>query len=756
MESIEQIIKSYPFLNYINEDKSHYKHAKDAGFVDPNDLFLIGDSGGFLLNINADDKFVNTYLFTEMADFYREHKVYTFFKEDTIPHRTLRKREEFRRKHGLTRPCLIRNGKVQDISITGAMYNYLNYTPIKQLDVDSTINTGNVNTGSKIYDFPKFIDAQFWTFAVMDFAIRNGFHLIIDKTRRGGFSYIMASDSANDINLYPHTVDIHVAIDKKYLTTMGGLTDFTIDNLRFYETKTFFVRGILSTDKEGFSLGFKMPNGIVSPKSWNSSLFSVSAFNNPDCAIGKDAKKVKVEELSTVDNFDEFMTVTEPAMTTGAYVTGNMFCWGTATSGNMQTFEQNFYSPSAFNFMAFENVWDKDSRNEVCGYFKPYCWGLQGEYGDQKAMDKDGNSNIELGLRIAYAARERKRRTAKTFSEYINYLGQYANMPCESFNSTTENIFSSEELLAWEERLRTNNDFNFYTDGMLFEINNNIVFRSNANIEAGGGRHNVDFFDWITGVPRREKEHPHGCIRQWFAPIKLHYKDKEGKERFGTPPGLYSISYDPVGVNKENKLITLKHSHNSISVWMNPCAYNNFKSSKVCGYYGRPESLEDADRICYYLAVYYNCIGTTGVEINRGETVSNFTKWKALKYLMKDPVEIWDTSLKGAVVSTYGVNLGGDGAGSTKKLEGLRLLKEMLYAVVGKDELGKDVRMFQMIFDYQSILELKKWNNVGNFDRVSEMVIRALQWKLLDIRATKALAHRKAATEENAFTRTWY
>ena len=756
MESIEQIIKSYPFLNYINEDKSHYKHAKDAGFVDPNDLFLIGDSGGFLLNINADDKFVNTYLFTEMADFYREHKVYTFFKEDTIPHRTLRKREEFRRKHGLTRPCLLRNGKIQDITITGAMYNYLNYTPIKQLDVDSTINTGNVNTGSKIYDFPKFIDAQFWTFAVMEFAIRNGFHLIIDKTRRGGFSYIMASDSANDINLYPHTVDIHVAIDKKYLTTMGGLTDFTIDNLRFYETKTFFVRGILSTDKEGFSLGFKMPNGIVSPKSWNSSLFSVSAFNNPDCAIGKDAKKVKVEELSTVDNFDEFMTVTEPAMTTGAYVTGNMFCWGTATSGNMQTFEQNFYAPSAFNFMAFENVWDKDSRNEVCGYFKPYCWGLQGEYGDQKAMDKDGNSNIELGLRIAYAARERKRRTAKTFSEYINYLGQYANMPCESFNSTTENIFSSEELLAWEERLRTNNDFNFYTDGMLFEINNNIVFRSNANIEAGGGRHNVDFFDWITGVPRREKEHPHGCIRQWFAPIKLHYKDKEGKERFGTPPGLYSISYDPVGVNKENKLITLKHSHNSISVWMNPCSYNNFKSSKVCGYYGRPESLEDADRICYYLAVYYNCIGTTGVEINRGETVSNFTKWKALKYLMKDPVEIWDTSLKGAVVSTYGVNLGGDGAGSTKKLEGLRLLKEMLYAVVGKDELGKDVRMFQMIFDYQSILELKKWNNVGNFDRVSEMVIRALQWKLLDIRATKALAHRKAATEENAFTRTWY
>ena len=41
----------YAFLDYINEDKSRYKHAKDCGFIDPNDLFLIGDSGGFLLNI---------------------------------------------------------------------------------------------------------------------------------------------------------------------------------------------------------------------------------------------------------------------------------------------------------------------------------------------------------------------------------------------------------------------------------------------------------------------------------------------------------------------------------------------------------------------------------------------------------------------------------------------------------------------------------------------------------------------------------
>ena len=746
----EKYIKDYPFLQYINEDKSHYKHAKDCGYNDPDDLFLIGESGGFLLNIQPGDKFVNTHLFTEAADFYRKNKQYTFYKVDSIPHRQFRKREEYRRRHGFTAPCLLRNGVVQDIRITGGMYNYLNYTMIEQLDTTTAKATLKASTGKKKYDFPKFIDAQFWTWHIIEFAINNGFHRIIDKTRRGGFSYIMAADSANELNLNSRKVAIHVAADKKYLTATGGLTDFTINNLRFYETKTPFVRGLLTTNAENFKLGFKLPNGTVSPKSWNSALFSVSAMNNPDCAIGKDAVKVKVEELSTMDNFDEFMSVTEPAMRTGSYVTGNLFCWGTATSGNMQVFEQNFYSPSAFNFMPFENVWDKDSRNEVCGYFKPYCWGLQGQIGDAYGLDNDGNSNIEIGLRISFKERQKKKETAKTFADYINYLGQYANMPSESFSSTTENLFSSEKLMAWEEQLRTNNQYKFYVDGTIVEDTTapyGVRFKSNARIEAEGGILNKDFYEYINGVPIKSYEHHHGCIRVWFNPIKIQYTDKEGKQVYGTPPGLYSISYDPVGVNKENKLITNKHSHNSIKVWMEPCKYNNFKSACVASYYGRPDKLEEADWICYCLARLYNCVGTVAVEINRGETVSNFKKWRALRYLMKDPIEIWDTSLKGSVASTYGVNMG-DGP---KKLEGLRLLKEMLYTEIGKDENGNEIYFFQTIYDYQSILELKKWNAVGNFDRVSEMIMRALRWRLFDVKAAKELAHRKKVIDKKDF-----
>lgn len=730
----------YPFLDFINEDKSRYKTATEAGYYDPFNHFLIGDSGGFLMNINAGDKFINTHLFTEMADYYRKNGEYTSLKVDSINHRKLRKREEYRRKHGFTAPCRLKaDGTIEDVHITGGHYNFLNYTRMERLDESSIVN-GNVNTASKHFDFPAFIDAQYWTWQVMEFAKNNGFHLIIDKTRRGGFSYIMASDSANIVNGQSRKVVIHVAADSNYLTDRGGLSDFAISDIRFYEERSPFIRGIVSTVKDDFRLGYKLPNGVEADKSWKSALLSVSAHNNPDCAIGKDAVVVKVEELSTMENFDKFMAVTEPAMRTGSYVTGTLMAWGTATSGNMQVFEQNFYNPKTFNFMPFENVWDRDARSEICGFFKPYCWGLEGEIGKLKGMDEDGNSNLLIGLEIAKKEREQKKASSKTYSDYINYLGQYALMPSESFSNVSENIFSSEELSAWEDKLRVDSDLRFYTDGQLEEDKGVVRFVSNKRLQSEGKK----VYDWIQGVPRRGNEDPHGCVRIWFYPEYVDSITSRGRIK-EIPKGLYSITYDPVGVDKDKNEITNKHSHNSIKVWMNPHPINGFKQKLVAAYYGRPDKLEDADRICYLLAKYYNCIGTTIVEINRGETVSNFRKWNALNYLAFEPMFVWDTSIQEKYSKTYGYNM----SGAARKLDAIRLLKEFLYEEIGKDEFGNPIRNFHNIYDYQSILELKKWNSKGNFDRISEMLLRGVEWKSMEIKGINELETRKPLTEEN-------
>lgn len=746
----------YPFLEYIEEpDKEKkYKKASDCGWYDPHNNFLIGDSGGFLLNIRP-GKFVNTELFNEAARTYQATGRYTQFKVDSISHRQFRRRECDRRRNGFSAPCWQNpDGSIEDVWITGGHYNFLNYTRMERTDESSVIVTEHGATAKKIYSFPSFIDAQFWTWQIIEFCRRNGLHLIIDKTRRGGFSYIMAADSSNEVNLSKHKVVIHVAADNKYLIKQGGLSDFAVNNLKFFEEKTPFKRGIYSPTTDSFKLGYRMKNGVEADDSWSSSLLSVSANNNPDCAIGKDAVTIKVEELSTMQNFDEFMNVTEPTMTVGTRTTGTLMAWGTATAANMQIFEQNFYNPRAFGFMAFENVWDNDARNEVCGFFKSYAWGLEGEIDGVKGFDEDGNSNLRIGLKLAARERIEKKKTAKTFAEYLNYLGQRALFPAESFSSASENIFSSEALNKFEDKLRVDNSYKFYTDGELFEDGTKkIYFKSNARIRIENP--DMKTYDYIQGVPRRGNEDPHGCIRVWFAP---EYEETYIGDRLirSILPGTYVAVYDPVGIDKDKKEITDRHSHNSIFVIEMPRERNGFKPKLCAAYYGRTERLEEADEKFYRLCKWYNCIGTGLVEINRGETVSNFRKWKATKYLGYEPLYVWDSAVKEKVSTSYGYNIGS----GPKKLDGLRLLKEFLYEVIGKNEFGEDIYVFERFLDYQTILELKKFNAEGNFDRISSLILLGIYWKSIDIKGKRELASRKKVTEDNdktdIFNRQWF
>lgn len=746
----------YPFLEYIEEpDKEkNYKKASDCGWYDPHNNFLIGDSGGFLLNIRP-GKFVNTELFNEAARTYQATGKYTQFKVDSIPHRQFRRRECDRRRNGFSAPCWQNpDGSIEDVWITGGHYNFLNYTRMERTDESSVIVTEHGATAKKIYSFPSFIDAQFWTWQIIEFCRRNGLHLIIDKTRRGGFSYIMAADSSNEVNLSKHKVVIHVAADNKYLIKQGGLSDFAVNNLKFFEEKTPFKRGIYSPTTDSFKLGYRMKNGVEADDSWSSSLLSVSANNNPDCAIGKDAVTIKVEELSTMQNFDEFMNVTEPTMTVGTRTTGTLMAWGTATAANMQIFEQNFYNPRAFGFMAFENVFDNDARNEVCGFFKSYAWGLEGEIDGVKGFDEDGNSNLRIGLKLAARERIEKKKTAKTFAEYLNYLGQRALFPVESFSSASENIFSSEALNKFEDKLRVDNSYKFYTDGELFEDGTKkIYFKSNARIRIENP--DMKTYDYIQGVPRRGNEDPHGCIRVWFAP---EYEETYINDRLirSILPGTYVAVYDPVGIDKDKKEITDRHSHNSIFVIEMPRERNGFKPKLCAAYYGRTERLEEADEKFYRLCKWYNCIGTGLVEINRGETVSNFRKWKATRYLGYEPLYVWDSAVKEKVSTSYGYNIGS----GPKKLDGLRLLKEFLYEVIGKNEFGEDIYVFERFLDYQTILELKKFNAEGNFDRISSLILLGIYWKSIDIKGKRELASRKKVTEDNdktdIFNRQWF
>jgi hypothetical protein len=85
----------------------------------------------------------------------------------------------------------------------------------------------------------------------------------------------------------------------------------------------------------------------------------------------------------------------------------------------------------------------------------------------------------------------------------------------------------------------------------------------------------------------------------------------------------------------------------------------------------------------------------------------------------------------------------------------------MLYEKVNENAAGEPVYILNKIFDLQTITELKKWNMLGNFDRVSTLLLRGIDWKAMDVKAERQLANADELDEdgnvkEDFFSRKWY
>lgn len=756
METTKQDMST--FLEFINEDKSKYPKANDNDFFDPDEDFLIGESGGFLFNM--DFILINTDEFREMAIKFERDGKYIDYEVDSPEYEKIRIREEIRREKGITRNCKLlkkdvteyfkldvheRDKLLKPLRISGEHYNFLNYGRMKIVEEDKE----NRKAANKVVGFPRFFDSQYWWTKTKEFAKNNGFNLPVGKSRRAGYSWMEAIDTANDANLYPKSTSLLCAYDKKYLTNEGSISTMVRDQLNFYEEYTPFNRGgfndkgqangLLTKNIENMVVGYKTASGI--PAGYLSSVLSLSfGPNNPDVAIGKDARKIKVEELSNTPNLFAFLDVTEPTTRAGNFKVGVIIGFGTGGSreGNWLQFEEWFYKLS-YNAMPFENIWDNNRRHTCCGFFKPYMQALEGydELGNP-AIDKWGNSIYDVAIRISDEERARVRKE-KGDKDYIIHCGQYCNKPSEAFSSSVDNMFVTPELKAHKERVKHDPDLAFHQDGAILDKGKDgAVFKTNTQLQIEGYKTH----EFIEDVPLARGQDPHGCIRVWYHPIR--------EDNGEIPENLYRISYDPFGVDKTKEEITNKHSLAAIRVRM---INNNLIPSGgdhiVATYTGRPNSMEEADKICLMLCKYYNAKAL--VEVDRGETVKNFKIWGELKRLVKEPIHVWDRKVKGSVESNYGVVIGG----GTKKNDGLQYVYERLYKKRGVDEDSNPIYNFHFEYDIGYLNELTKYNPEGNFDRLSAEIVSVYDDKELEIKKENNYT-KKQVKKNSVFRRQWY
>ena len=745
-----------PFIDYLCEDKSKYPKASEGisyitnkPLYDPDNDFLIGNSGGILMNINF--IVINIERLSKAADTFDEYGTYCDYDPSTPAYESFWQRETSRRKKGVFIKAKLyykdipkffdvnttdeeRESLLQPLRITGAHYTYLNYGRIERTPNDkerARLKREGAEHVETVMGFPRYWDGDYWNFKIDEFIANNKFHLTKAKARRKGFSYKRGSQAANTINLFPNVTVTLAADQLAYLTDKGATTFMAKKCLDHFEEHTFWRRGYISEVIDDILLGYRVSTKGLKNFGWMSNLYSVACGKNESAAVGKKAIEIDFEEAGKFPNLQKALDVTLSNTESGAISVGTIRVYGTGgTKGaNWAAFSKAFYNPKMNKMLCMENVWDINKRHEVCGFFFPQVW-------DCEPYVERGNSIIFTAY--AWDKQDKENHFHNNDSEtHIIYKAQRANTPAEAFINTTENMFASPELNLHVSDLINDNATRFFQDGWIIvnDLGNSNKAEFIPKAECikrdifGKGR----FHEFVNQVPHGSRDDTHGCVRMYYRPFLVNSE---------VPKDLYFVSVDAYKVDKAQKDVTDKHSLYSAQVWMRSNTITPYPNQKllVCEYIGRLDTMEQNDIVTMGMCLMYNaeCCPEAGT----GETVSNFIKYKLRRYLMLDPTNANTRKLTNPNNNDYGIVIG-DG---DKKYNGLRMLKEFIYEPLSYTADGKPIRRLKSISSVRLLLECQRFTAEGNFDHISAAIV-AMYVFLADSLNTKRLV--EGNTENN-------
>lgn len=745
-----------PFIDYLCEDKSKYPKASEGisyitnkPLYDPDNDFLIGNSGGILMNI--DFIVINIERLSKAADTFDEYGTYCDYDPSTPAYESFWQRETSRRKKGVFIKAKLyykdipkffdanttdeeRESLLQPLRITGAHYTYLNYGRIERTPNDkerARLKREGAEHVETVMGFPRYWDGDYWNFKIDEFIANNKFHLTKAKARRKGFSYKRGSQAANTINLFPNVTVTLAADQLAYLTDKGATTFMAKKCLDHFEEHTFWKRGYISEAIDDILMGYRVSTKGLKNFGWMSNLYSVACGKNESAAVGKKAIEIDFEEAGKFPNLQKALDVTLSNTESGAISVGTIRVYGTGgTKGaNWAAFSKAFYNPKMNKMLCMENVWDINKRHEVCGFFFPQVW-------DCEPYVERGNSIIFTAY--AWDKQDKENHFHNNDSEtHIIYKAQRANTPAEAFINTTENMFASPELNLHVSDLINDNATRFFQDGWIvvndLGNSNRAEFIPKAECIKrdifGKGR----FHEFVNRVPHGSRDDTHGCVRMYYRPFLVNGE---------VPKDLYFVSVDAYKVDKAQKDVTDKHSLYSAQVWMRSNTITPYPNQKllVCEYIGRLDTMEQNDIVTMGMCLMYNaeCCPEAGT----GETVSNFIKYKLRRYLMLDPTNANTRKLTNPNNNDYGIVIGD----SDKKYNGLRMLKEFIYEPLSYTADGKPIRRLKSISSVRLLLECQRFTAEGNFDHISAAIV-AMYVFLADSLNTKRLV--EGNTENN-------
>ena len=507
-----------------------------------------------------------------------------------------------------------------------------------------------------------------------------GYHMIVGKSRRKGYSYKDGAICANVYNTIRKAQVIIGAFEKKFLYpkgTMGMASDY----LNFLNEHTGWAKSRDYTDKVDHKKASyrENVNGTYIEKGYQSEIFALTFKDNPDAARGKDGKLFLLEEAGAFPNLKDSFNAIAPGLTAGAFITGQIIIFG--TGGDMESgtvdYADMFYNPAAYRLLPFVNIWDENAENTTCGFFHPVTWNMEGFYDDQ------GNSDIEGATEFELERRRQKMEAASSSTIVEKHMQEYPFSPSEAFLTVSTNNFPVVELRNQLNRVKAEN---------LHLSKGTPVYLTR---EEGKVIAKPDLENKLKPIYtyKVKQDDISGC------PIIFEYPVPN------PPKGLYKIGFDPYQQDEGTSLA-------AIYVYKSIHSGTYSKNIIVAEYVGRPQEADDVSRIASMLADLYNA------EIMHENEVSHvknyFRRIKRLDQLALQPDTVISKNVKASKVSrVYGMHMN-----EQLKDAGEKYIKDWLLQVRDYDENGNAILNLETIYSIGLLEELIQYNRKGNFDRV--------------------------------------
>ena len=670
--------------------------------------------------IDFNQKLHNTDKFRQAAIFFEKHGCYTLAPRGTTDYNKYWEQETDRCLNGYTAP----DGE----GITGYNYFYLNYSPIfKLVETEYTDRNGDVRKRrERVLQFPSFWDYDYYYFCAIEEAEQQGKHMAVLKSRQRGYSFKGASMLVRNYMLIPGSKNFAVASEQKFLVGDGLLTK-AWQIMDFLDKHTEWAKQrLVSTRMERVS-GYKVTDefGKQTEQGYLSSIVGITLKNDPERIRGTRGKLVLWEEGGKFPDLLDAWRIEQPSVETDDGVAfGLMIAFGTGGTigASFEGLKELFYKPNANNVLAFPNIWDDGRENTECGFFVPAYSNLESfdDNGNQRFMDKDGNSLKELAIQNLIDQRNKIKDGGASQQSIDRFISERPMKPAEAVLELGKNIFPRKLLMDQLTRIRTNKKLQSMKHIVDLEWDGNGQVK--ATEKPSGD---------ITNYPLKKGDKPHGSVVIWEYPVK------------DPPLGLYIGGCDPYDHDD-----SFTNSLGSTFIFKRVRAGEAWTDVIVAEYSGRPDTAEEYYENVRKLLMFYNA--RLLFENERKGIYPYFTN-KHCDYLLADqPDKIISEVFKDSKVQRR------KGCHMTKQIRayGEGLILEWLL-----DEFEEGHPNVERVYSEPLIEELIENDGVRNVDRVIALcMVMIYREELYQVKVSSAKEQNKQVElfEMPLFSKQWF